>query len=422
MAHHKERKYQEGGLNAAQLNLQSLGVAAGGSMLGGLAGLFGTGPGAQQEFIDAAGVARDDIQAFYDKAGSGGYDLDLTLDPAYNQLYEMSRMRTPTDPLMRQGATAVGALQQGGERSLLAGINPTTRAMAEGEINLGLADQQREIAGLQTLAGARQNLATQEALSNNAFMRQLGLNQLQQAQASEATALQNVQDMKMARQNALGQFAGGLGSLATLGLMAKHGTKIPKMENGKKFPDLSGDGKTTMKDILMGRGVIPKPKKAEHGMKYGHGGEYMQGGEMKYPGGGMMPEKYPGGGMMHEKFPGGGMMSYQMGGDVLAQIMGAKGGQPPVQGPLPGEPSHSTNPIDMIDKEGNKVGEAMGGEFIISDIQAQEMMQPYMVVKKAIEDEEREPTMEELMDMYKSFDQVLGQPQFQDDKAAMQMT
>ena len=115
-------------------------------------------------------------------------------------------------------------------------------------------------------------------------------------------------------------------------------------------------------------------------------------------------------------------MQYQMGGDVLSQIMGAQGGQPPVQGPLPGEPSHTTNPIDMIDKDGNKVGEAMGGEFIISDIQAEEMMQPYMVVKKAIEDEEREPTMEELMDMYKSVDQVLGQPQFQDDKAAMQMT
>jgi len=26
------------------------------------------------------------------------------------------------------------------------------------------------------------------------------------------------------------------------------------------FPDLSGDGETTMKDILIGRGVIPKPK------------------------------------------------------------------------------------------------------------------------------------------------------------------
>ena len=31
------------------------------------------------------------------------------------------------------------------------------------------------------------------------------------------------------------------------------------------FPDLSGDGKVTMKDILMGRGVIKKPKKKQKG-------------------------------------------------------------------------------------------------------------------------------------------------------------
>ena len=29
----------------------------------------------------------------------------------------------------------------------------------------------------------------------------------------------------------------------------------------KKFPDMSGDGKVTKKDILMAKGVIPKPKK-----------------------------------------------------------------------------------------------------------------------------------------------------------------
>ena len=39
----------------------------------------------------------------------------------------------------------------------------------------------------------------------------------------------------------------------------------PKEGTGKKpkgsgFPDYSGDGKITMKDILMGRGVIPKKK------------------------------------------------------------------------------------------------------------------------------------------------------------------
>ena len=31
------------------------------------------------------------------------------------------------------------------------------------------------------------------------------------------------------------------------------------------FPDLSGDGKVTMKDVLMGRGVIKKPKKKQRG-------------------------------------------------------------------------------------------------------------------------------------------------------------
>ena len=37
----------------------------------------------------------------------------------------------------------------------------------------------------------------------------------------------------------------------------KNKRKVSKM---KKFPDYSGDGKVTKKDILMGRGVIPKKK------------------------------------------------------------------------------------------------------------------------------------------------------------------
>ena len=35
----------------------------------------------------------------------------------------------------------------------------------------------------------------------------------------------------------------------------------------KKFPDLSGDGKVTMKDVLMGRGVIKKKKPKKKGKK-----------------------------------------------------------------------------------------------------------------------------------------------------------
>ena len=33
-----------------------------------------------------------------------------------------------------------------------------------------------------------------------------------------------------------------------------------KMKKKKSFPDVSGDGKITKKDILMARGVIPKSK------------------------------------------------------------------------------------------------------------------------------------------------------------------
>ena len=32
------------------------------------------------------------------------------------------------------------------------------------------------------------------------------------------------------------------------------------LKKGSKFPDHSGDGKITQKDILMAKGVIPKPK------------------------------------------------------------------------------------------------------------------------------------------------------------------
>jgi hypothetical protein len=41
---------------------------------------------------------------------------------------------------------------------------------------------------------------------------------------------------------------------------AKARKKKRKVSKMKKFPDYSGDGKVTKKDILMGRGVIPKKR------------------------------------------------------------------------------------------------------------------------------------------------------------------
>ena len=52
--------------------------------------------------------------------------------------------------------------------------------------------------------------------------------------------------------------AGGLRE-ATARLKAQG---LKKGGKKKKFPDLSGDGKVTKKDILMGRGIIKRPGKA----------------------------------------------------------------------------------------------------------------------------------------------------------------
>ena len=61
--------------------------------------------------------------------------------------------------------------------------------------------------------------------------------------------------------------AGGAKTVNVKGGGLMEATKRLKAQGLKKggFPDLSGDGKVTMKDVLMGRGVIKKPKKKAMG-------------------------------------------------------------------------------------------------------------------------------------------------------------
>ena len=111
---------------------------------------------------------------------------------------------------------------------------------------------------------------------------------------------------------------------------------------GKKFPDLSGDGKVTQKDILMGRGVIPRTKKQKGGalvnkkkrvMKRGSGGLKAAADKLKrakLAGGGMKKRaKMAGGGMKKRaKMAGGGMKKRAklMGGGMKKRVMKRGGG------------------------------------------------------------------------------------------------
>ena len=79
--------------------------------------------------------------------------------------------------------------------------------------------------------------------------------------------------------------------------------KQPARKGMKKggFPDLSGDGKTTMKDVLIGRGVIKKGenmKKKKRVVKRGGGMAKKK--RVKAMGGGLMKKRVMkrGGGMM----------------------------------------------------------------------------------------------------------------------------
>ena len=57
----------------------------------------------------------------------------------------------------------------------------------------------------------------------------------------------------------------------------------PKIE--KTFPDMSGDGKVTKKDILIAKGVIKKPMKKKKIMRnyYNKGGPTLAGKQNKLP-------------------------------------------------------------------------------------------------------------------------------------------
>jgi hypothetical protein len=86
----------------------------------------------------------------------------------------------------------------------------------------------------------------------------------------------------------------------------------------------------------------------------------------------------------------------------------AQGGQM-----TPGEFNHETNPIHMVDDNGNKVGEATGGEFILNPEQSDTIEDAY----EKIEDKRKsnkEITQDDLMYLYEAVRSIFSQPQFND--------
>jgi hypothetical protein len=78
----------------------------------------------------------------------------------------------------------------------------------------------------------------------------------------------------------------------------------------------------------------------------------------------------------------------------------------------PGEFSHSKNPIDMVAKNGEKIGEVTGGEYIINPEQSDQIEGSYEKIKNLIESG-RTPNMNEMMELYEVINGIFSKPQFQ---------
>ncbi len=358
------------------------------NIAGGIFGLIGS----KQRIQDAENEynkASQAIEDFYSEA-EGKYDRTLNQNTAdaYNLL---GTRKTNIDPILANQARQLNVLESADTRALLTGLGTATDSSSI--LAAREADFQNRVAAQTSLGAAEQNIAD----SNLQRQYELDLRKLGYSEEAARTAAQNKVAEEQARRQAGGQIGQGLLETGMAFFTGENGGKMNFYKQGGRFPDHSGDGDITQKDILMEKGVIPKPnQKGEYGMKV----DYQDGGAMKYQMGGGMP-----GGMN----PG-----------VLAQIMGGGGqpqGQPPVQGPFPGEASHETNPIHMINNEGEKVGEAMGGEVMLNDKQGSAMMENHEEIKNIIS-EGREPSNEEWMGYYELMESILGQPQF---KGAEQM-
>jgi hypothetical protein len=79
----------------------------------------------------------------------------------------------------------------------------------------------------------------------------------------------------------------------------------------------------------------------------------------------------------------------------------------------PGEFSHKKNPIDIM-KDGMKVGEMTGGEYIINPEQADTIEDAFEKIKEN-QKKGKQPSTQELMMLYKAVRSVFSQPQFQDE-------
>ena len=365
-------KFQDAGDLEAQMNAQQLAnrISGFGKVLGGAVDIFSSRKRKNKARRDAA-KAGAMVNQTYDQLG----DVKETISSATTDAFEMgSRTKSNIDPILKNQATLASALEGGGTRALLSRLDSLDITDAVQQVKD--ADLARNIASTQAYGQVQQQVDS----ANKANQRNILSDQLTGAKTALSTAEQNVAAADAARQDAFkniatGAIETGLSFVDPSKLFAENGTKMPLYEKGGKTP-------FGMLSVKHGIDNNPNPTQADRIA-------------------GATAEE--------------GMM-YMRGGSVMNDIMRHGGGMPPVQGPMPGPASHDTNPMHVVDNNGEKQAELMGEEFIIRRDMAQDMSDGMSMIKEQLESGEQ-PSQEDWMKFYDTMAGVLGLPQFQDNLA-----
>jgi len=293
-------------------------ISGGTALISGVAG----GIGARRQAKRQEGRAQDALGRATEikDAAMAAREQGYGMAPSYADLRKLVNQDPTSDYLrqqaMRQEAGQLQALAGGGARALLGGTQSVARGTADTMARIAAEEQARRSKGLQTIGAVEQRIQEQklgDARGDLALGRGLEAEALgAQAQAEELRAAANQQMVQGAIQ--------GAGSLAMAGY--NEGFFSPKVQ---AVPNTSGDvndllsslaGPQMVRQTGMLQGIDPYL----FGMATGN------------------PYTPP-------------------------PATNAEGGV--IRGKTPGEFSHDSNPIDIM-QDGAKIGEMTGGEGIVS--------------------------------------------------------
>jgi hypothetical protein len=302
-----------------------------GAVMTGLQGLTSIGTGIADYRAGKREAERraEEIQRL--KATAPSLETPAAFRQAVKDAYDRSLLESQQREITRQLGTSVGALQQAGGRALLGGIGAATQQAALMGERAAQSQAQTQLGALSQLGQAE--LSTQR-LRENRYQRELAQQRQLRAQAEAGAGA------------GLGSIIGGALSAGTIGLGAAGalGGDIKKAMLGDFTKDDGTGEEPTGTDAF-----IPKVFPKTLGLQTAIAGRQPTNKELVEQGirMGIYPEGYKEGGVMKTN----------------------------------GEFSHEKNPIDLV-QNGEKVGEATGGEYIFNPQQSRKMNE---LAKKATE-------------------------------------